>query len=308
VSRALSGRPVVFGEALFDEFDDGTEVLGGAPLNVAWHLAAFGLDPLFVSAVGDDARGRAIRERMTAWGMDTAGVQIDSAHPTGEVRVRFEHGEPRYEILADRAYDFVDAGDARDAVHGADIALIVHGSLAARNEESARALDALLAAFGAPALMDVNLRPPWFARDRVRAAVANARWAKLNAEELRTLTDDGDDDARVRSLFAGGMLEEVVLTRGARGAVLHRPDEAPIRIDARSPVDFSDAVGAGDAFCAVVAAGLIRGWNAETRLTRAAVFASAVCGVRGAVPGSRTFYEHFLREWETDDRTESIHP
>jgi len=30
---------LVYGEVLFDLFDDGQEVLGGAPFNVAWHLA-----------------------------------------------------------------------------------------------------------------------------------------------------------------------------------------------------------------------------------------------------------------------------
>jgi fructokinase len=53
--------PLVFGEVLFDCFPDGTEVLGGAPFNVAWHLQGFGLSPLLVSRVGNDARGQQIR-------------------------------------------------------------------------------------------------------------------------------------------------------------------------------------------------------------------------------------------------------
>ena len=32
----------VFGEVLYDQFPDGRRILGGAPFNVAWHLAAFG--------------------------------------------------------------------------------------------------------------------------------------------------------------------------------------------------------------------------------------------------------------------------
>ena len=51
-------RPVLFGEVLHDCFPDGSRVLGGAPLNVAWHLRALGLDPYLVSRVGDDAAGR----------------------------------------------------------------------------------------------------------------------------------------------------------------------------------------------------------------------------------------------------------
>jgi fructokinase len=33
-------------------------VLGGAAFNVAWHLKGFGLEPLLISAVGDDLLGK----------------------------------------------------------------------------------------------------------------------------------------------------------------------------------------------------------------------------------------------------------
>jgi len=56
--------PLIFGEVLFDQFEDGSSVLGGAPFNVAWHLQAFGLQPLLVSRVGDDSYGRCIRGEM----------------------------------------------------------------------------------------------------------------------------------------------------------------------------------------------------------------------------------------------------
>ena len=60
-------RPWIFGEVLFDCFPDGSRVLGGAPFNVAWHLQALGLEPLFLSRVGRDAAGREIRTAMGEW-------------------------------------------------------------------------------------------------------------------------------------------------------------------------------------------------------------------------------------------------
>ncbi len=36
----MTGQVCVFGEVLFDHFPDGRRVLGGAPFNVAWNLAA----------------------------------------------------------------------------------------------------------------------------------------------------------------------------------------------------------------------------------------------------------------------------
>ena len=50
----MNAQPLVFGEVLWDCFPDGQQVLGGAPFNVAWHLHAFGISPLFVSRVGQD--------------------------------------------------------------------------------------------------------------------------------------------------------------------------------------------------------------------------------------------------------------
>ena len=44
---------VVFGEALVDLFKNAA-VVGGAPFNVARHLAGFALQPLFISAIGTD--------------------------------------------------------------------------------------------------------------------------------------------------------------------------------------------------------------------------------------------------------------
>jgi fructokinase len=51
------GRPVIVGEVLFDTLPSGEAMLGGAPFNVAWHLKGFGLDPLFISKVGEDCNG-----------------------------------------------------------------------------------------------------------------------------------------------------------------------------------------------------------------------------------------------------------
>ena len=67
--RSRARRPVIFGEVLFDHFPDGARVLGGAPFNVAWHLQAFGLAPLFISRVGDDPAGREVRQAMADWGI-----------------------------------------------------------------------------------------------------------------------------------------------------------------------------------------------------------------------------------------------
>src|ERR1043165_1777468 len=106
---AAIGRPLVFGEVLFDEFPDGSTRLGGAPLNVAWHLRGFGLDPLIVTRIGEDALGGLALERMRAAMIDTRGVQVDETRPTGRASVLQADGEgPEFEIPGEQAYDFID--------------------------------------------------------------------------------------------------------------------------------------------------------------------------------------------------------
>src|SRR5690606_9449258 len=102
-------NPVIFGEVLFDCFASGERVLGGAPFNVAWHLAAFGADPLLVSCVGYDDEGQAILARMEQWQMQRAGVQITDVAPTGSVQVSIVDREPHYDIVKPAAWDLIDA-------------------------------------------------------------------------------------------------------------------------------------------------------------------------------------------------------
>src|SRR4051794_30150559 len=138
-SRGIAGRPVVFGEIVFDEFDDDVHQAGGAPLNVAWHLQGFGLDPLLLSRIGRDELGGVLLERLTAAGFDTSGIQIDSTRATGRVLVASNEDEPRFTIPDNQAYDYVDKAEFPD-LSQQSLAFLYHGSLATRQSQSSAAL------------------------------------------------------------------------------------------------------------------------------------------------------------------------
>ena len=70
----------LFGELLVDELPDRC-VMGGAPFNVAYHLRRFGLDPVLITRVGEDAEGEQLLTALENWGLDTRGVQRDPGHP-----------------------------------------------------------------------------------------------------------------------------------------------------------------------------------------------------------------------------------
>ena len=295
MKRPADGRPVLFGEVLFDRFPGGETVLGGAPFNVAWHLQAFGARPLLVSRIGNDALGRRIRERMQAWGMDLSGLQLDSSHPTGTVDVHIENDEPRYEIVEHRAWDYIDADTLPPA---AGAALLYHGSLAARNPVSRQALLALRERLGAPAFMDVNLRPPWWQADDVHGWLDVARWAKLNEDELDALAPAGGDlAARAGALRERHDLDLLITTRGAAGALAHDRDGQVLQVRPPATDNLVDTVGAGDAFAAVTLLGLLHRWPLQTLLERAQAFASALVQIRGATPDQAGFYTAFRRDW-----------
>jgi fructokinase len=295
----MNGRPVIFGEVLFDCFEDGSRVLGGAPFNVAWHLQAFGLAPLLLSRVGDDAEGAEILQKMRRWGMATDGVGIDPHLPTGSVEVRIRDGEPHYDIVAERAYDQID----EDSLPAVDAALIYHGSLALRAPPSAAALQRIRQRLACPGLMDVNLRPPWWRQEQLQPLLDAARWVKLNQDELRLLAPADDDPRRqARDFLRRHRLDWLILTRGAQGALLfdrHREDV--LSIIPQAIVDPVDTVGAGDAFCSVMLLGIMRQWEPATSLQRAQSFASALVQRRGATSEDPSLYQPFLEAWELPD-------
>ena len=301
-ASAPPARPLVFGEALFDHFPDGTRVLGGAPFNVAWHLRGLGAHPLTVTAVGNDDEGVEVRRRMEKWGMSSTGVQVDPERATGRVTATIEDGSPRFDISADQAWDAIDADRACEALAGSTVALLYHGTLAIRGTASSAALQALIDATGARTFVDLNLRAPWWTRERVLLPLAHASWVKLNDEELGILTSRSVgtrqqcEDAAVafaREYSVG----RVVVTRGERGAIAVIEARDVLMTDAVSVPDVVDTVGAGDAFSAVLCLGIMQGWGVEESLERAARFAADVCRVRGATTPDRSLYDSHLETW-----------
>jgi len=292
----MTESPAIFGEVLFDCFEDGSRVLGGAPFNVAWHLQAFGCKPVLISRVGDDPAGRKIRDTMLQWGMSTAGLQLDSSHPTGEVQVSLQAGQPSFDIVEDRAYDHLDA----NVLPPLNPSLIYHGTLALRHTDSAAALEQLLHHNPqAPVFMDVNLRPPWWNRDQIIKLMQRVKWVKVNDAELDILVDEpGMLVAKAQRFVHQYDLSWLVVTRGKEGAISF--DSAGNLLGATPVygVNVVDTVGAGDAFASVCIFGLLRGWPYALILERAQRFAALLVQTRGATLRDPQIYHDLLAEWQ----------
>ena len=281
----------IFGEALFDRFEDGQQMAGGAPFNVAWHLRALDNDPLLISRVGEDPSGHKLSHMMRQWGMQEVALQRDAVHPTGEVDISIVEDEPQYNIREGAAWDFIDAAALPPLAQGS---LLYHGTLALRNHESRQALRRLTHDQDVSVFLDVNLRAPWWDRATVFACLEGARWGKLNQHEMHALgfraADMRENMEKLQTQFA---LEQLIVTLGGEGAMLRCDDGRCFQQPAPRADVRVDSVGAGDAFSAMYIHGLRAGCAPEDALLKAQQFASAILAQRGAVVRSTVFYQPF---------------
>jgi fructokinase len=283
----MAFKVLAIGEILWDLLPAGRQ-LGGAPANFAFHARALGAEARLISRVGDDSLGAEILERLARQGLPTDTVPHDADAPTGTVAVTLgPDGQPRFTICEGVAWDRIVAGPAELAV-AAEADAVCFGSLAQRSEPSRRAIRAVVSATRPSALriFDVNIRPPFVDPEVVKGSLALANVLKLNNEELPRLADllglTGSIEERLERLAARFELSLVVYTRGAGGSLLLR--EGVWSDHPGLATEVSDTVGAGDAFAAVVATGLLRGWSLDEINRRANRVAAYVCSQAGATP------------------------
>jgi fructokinase len=269
------------GEALWDCLPSGL-FLGGAPLNVAFHLNQLGRSVSVVSAVGDDFLGDELRRRLRSWAIDDHLLTVNQ-QPTGVVQVTLSNGQPSYDIVEPAAWDMIaDSPALRTAV--ATSPAIVYGSLAARGTDNRELLTTLLTDTTALRLCDLNLRAPYDDHQRAWHLASLADVVKLNDGELRDLLDDPDislEDGAHRLHERCGC-SRVCITAGADGAGLldttgwHWADAPTVTV--------ADTVGAGDSFTAALVDGLLHHHAPTTILAQAVKLAAVVASSHGATP------------------------
>ncbi|WP_062947659.1 carbohydrate kinase [Brachybacterium sp. sponge] len=246
----MTARILIAGEALTDivvDADGGRrEHPGGSPLNVAVALARLGHDAHLLTAIGDDARGDAIRAHLDESGVQLTPASVRPGRTSTAEAVLDVHGAATYTF--DLIWDPDTAGlpEAPDAVHTSSIAAVL--------EPGATTLSALLrSARGSSTISyDPNARPtlmgaPEDVRARIEENIALSDVVKASDEDVAWLygTEDVEDVAASWRDLGPSL---TVLTRGGDGAVAFsdsgRVQVAPVQ------VEVVDTVGAGDTFSA----------------------------------------------------------
>lgn len=297
---------VGIGEVLFDVFEDGTETLGGAPLNFAVHAHQLARQlgvgsATIVSCINSDPRGKKAIDALCWLGMSTRYIGKDSRHPTGLVSVLMRNGEPGYQIETETAWDYMSDKPALKNLAG-ECNAICFGSLAQRSAMSRATIRSFLAnAPQAIRLYDVNLRQntltgeAGYSREIVAYSCQAATIIKANQFELFEIFDlleigctaDRTLDGirrRMEALLTRFPVQAVVVTRSAAGTIVLTRDG---KFDLTSPAKTETAphpVGAGDACSAGILFGLALGWDIHTTMELANRMGADVAAHASATP------------------------
>jgi 2-dehydro-3-deoxygluconokinase len=298
-------RVVTAGEtmALLDPVADGEIGLGdllrlriaGAESNFAVGMARLGVEVAWISRLGADRLGALVREALAGEGVDLRWAAADADAPTGlfykwRSDGRTSVGYYRRGSAASRLSP-ADAPDA--ALEGASLVHLTGITMALGDgpRELVVSLARRARAAGALVTFDPNYRPALWASGAAAAAamepvLEHVDWYLCGEGEGEALFGPGVLDA----LVARGVPGAVVRV-GERGALVASGGEVsevtPARVEA-----VVDEIGAGDAFAAGFAFGLLQGWEPE-RCTHAAnvVAAFALLGTG---------------DWETLPRLEDV--
>ena len=284
---------VCFGEVLWDVIPEGPQP-GGAPLNVAYHLAKLKNKVSIISRVGMDRKGEDLIKLITKQGIQKNFLQVDTYYATSQVLAKMNSGrDVAYDIVNPCAWDFIT--EDRKALEGINQAqYFVYGSLSARNIGTKETLYNLLEN-NTYKVFDINLRPPYFDKEVLGHLLQKADFAKLNEHELAAVVELFDcnyeqENAQVNFLRERFAINEVVITRGEAGASYYVGNA--IYHYKGHPVDVKDTIGCGDAFLASFISSHLLQESPEAILRNAVAMGGFVATKKGGCP------EYELEEFE----------
>lgn len=288
---------VGIGEILWDMLPGGKQ-LGGAPANFAYHAHALGQNGVVVSRVGDDELGRELLNKLDDIGLSGQHVIQDRVHRTGTVDIQSGgEGRPTCTMREPMAWDTIETTpNMEDLARTADV--VCFGTLAQRGR-SRFAINGFLDEMGVNKmrLLDVNLRKPYYSRNLIEDSLKRANILKLSNEELPIiggmLAISGDERQVVCELARRFGLYGVALTRGDKGSYLYMDGEEDDHPGVAA--DVVDTLGAGDAFAAALAVGLLRSWTLSFTNNFANVVAAYVCAQPGPTPEIPQYFRQIER-------------
>ena len=266
---------------LLDPVGDGEIDLGdllrlriaGAESNFAVGLARLGVPVAWVSRLGADRLGALVRGALEGEGVDLRWVAEDPAAPTG-LFYKWRAGgrtSVAYYRRGSAASRLTSADVPDAALAGVELVHLTGITMALGDGPRARVLDVARRARAAGALVvfDPNFRPalwesPAAAAAAMEPVLPHVDWYLCGAAEGETLLGVRGPDAVIEALPVPGAVVRI----GERGAIVAAGGELS-EVAPASTEQVVDEIGAGDAFAAGFAYGLLQGWD-PARCTHAA--------------------------------------
>jgi fructokinase len=285
----MSCNVLAVGEVVWDIIR-GQEYIGGAPFNLAAHLARLGGKAHILTRVGTDPRGRRAVREMRRLGVESTLVQTDPEHPTGWARVTVGvNGASTFTLPKDPAYLHIEMNDPTlRYVLAARLDVISFGTLQQRGKVTRRTLRELLQRVRVREVFyDVNVRMGYYPEEVLRQSLQLSTIVKFNEDEVsmvsrRLYGRKLAEKKLVRKLTQEFPLRVLCVTKGARGCSVHAFGES--RSFGSESVQVADTVGAGDAFSAAFLRHYCRVRDPFEAARRGNLLGAYVASRPGAVP------------------------
>jgi ribokinase len=261
--------------------DSATLVVGGSGAITAMGAARLGLRVGLCAVVGNDDLGRLMTVKLTEAGVDLRHLVVDAYSPTG-MSVILNRGDDRAVLTASGTISALTPDDLaalpdRPArhVHAASYYLM--------SEEYRDALPGTFKRFRA-ADVTTSVDTNWDPSERwdVEALLGETDVFLPNEAELGAITRSPILDRALAMVTELGC--DVAVKRGEQGGVA-RVGGTTYRALRTPPVEFVDAVGAGDTFDAGYLAGRLLGRDAATTLAMAVIAGSLSTSASGGTDG-----------------------
>ena len=224
---------------------------GGCAGNIAYNLKLLGGDPLPMATVGRDFNPYG--EWMDKWGIDRRHVTRIDTEYTAQAFITTDLEDNQIAAFHPGAMNSAHLNDVRD-VPEATIGIVAPDARDAMIDHAAQ-----FAERGTAFIFDLGQGLPLFDGDDLRRFIDLATWTTFNDYEWEVVRErTGLDAAAVVS-----KVEALIVTRGARGSVIHTRG-ASIEIPPARAGDTVDPTGCGDAFRAGLLYGLANGMDWET--------------------------------------------
>ena len=184
-------KALLFGEILWDIIES-KPYIGGAPFNLAAHLAKMGLKSTLISSVGKDALGRKALKETEKRGINSTFIKVHPDLPTGIVKVSLDGvGHPTYLIKENVAWDNIILDqDLMDSLTKNKWEVFCFGTLAQRTKENRELLSQILS-WARPhhVFYDLNLRQNYYKKEWIEKSLCQSSIVKLNDREALVVSE-----------------------------------------------------------------------------------------------------------------------